>query len=134
MPFQVKWHIPNRIIIARAHDPLVPADFDSLQCGVVGLLGQAEANAPDKPVTLVYDATHVTYHPPLYLMLGKALPVLRFKNRGAVYAVSSGGRFHNLFRLTAHVMNLDIRVFEDVAEALRAAEDVSAWQGLHPVP
>ncbi len=111
-------------------DPLTNADFDDFQRCSVDMLSEALGVAPIRKVFNVYDISAVDYHPPMYLMLGKALPVLRFKNRGALFVVTKKGTHRSMFELTAHVMNFGLRFYDDFDAAICAAEDAVAREDL----
>ncbi len=131
MPFHIVWHTRPVIMVSHATDPLMNEDFDDLQAYSMAMLQDAYDENPQRLVRHVYDVSQLDYHPPLYLMLGKALPVLRFKNRGDLYVATRVAKHRSLLQLTAHVMNFGLRFYDSYTDALRAAEADVAREGLH---
>lgn len=122
MSFSIAWYITNRVIEVKASGNLVAADFDQYSADLVQMLQEAEKNAPDQLVYNLHDASDVESYPPIYLMVRRALPVLRFKNRGPFFLITQSRKVQSIISLTSHVMDFPIRVFETHEEAIAALD------------
>lgn len=122
MSFSIAWYIPNRVIEVKASGNLVAADFDQYSADLVRLLHEAEKNAPGQLVYNLHDTSNVESYPPIYLMVTRALPVLRFKNRGPFFLITQSRKVQSIISLTSHVMDFPIRVFETREEAIAALD------------
>lgn len=122
MPYQGEWHIPCRVIYARLWGKAAIDDFDEHTALCVDLLSQAQVESPTTRVHMILDVEEAESLPPLYLMFGRAMPVLRFKNRGVMFVVTRNRTIKSIIELTAHVMNFSIMMFNSRADALSALE------------
>ncbi len=122
MPLDIDWHIPYRVIRVHATGIVKTEDFDHFAEVSVRLLSEAQTHAPGTLVYNIFDSLEVDIYPPVYLMLGRALPVLRFKNRGPLFLITQNRATSTLFELTAHVTNFSLRVFKTHEEALEVLE------------
>jgi len=122
MSFSIEWYIPNRVIEVKGMGNLVAADFDQYSADLVRLLQEAEKNAPGQLVYNLHDVSGVESYPPVYLMVTRALPVLRFKNRGPLFLITQSRKVQSIISLTSHIMDFPIRVFATREEAIAALE------------
>lgn len=63
-------------------------------------------------------------------MLGQALPVLRYKNRGTVYHVTRSKTTRSILELTAHVMSFAVRAFASREEAMQVIDHMILQEDL----
>ncbi len=122
MPFEIRWHVPYRVIEIHAKEYLNKEDMLAIAQHLVKMLTEAETHAPDHLVYLLYDSGDAKTMPPLYMMLKQALPVLRFKNRGPLFHVTRSKSIRSIMEITAHVANFQLRSFMTREEALHMLE------------
>jgi hypothetical protein len=122
MNYSIKWYIPNRVIEVKGSGNLVAADFERYSADIVWMLQEAEKNAPGQLVYNLHDAANVESYPPSYLMVTRALPVLRLKNRGPLFLITQSRKVQSIISLTSHIMDFPIRVFATREEAIAALE------------
>ncbi|MBI5929746.1 MAG: hypothetical protein HY862_10580 [Chloroflexi bacterium] len=122
MPYQGEWYIPCRVINARLWGKAAVEDFDKHTALCVELLSQAQIQAPSASVHMLLDVEEAESLPPLYLMFARAMPVLRFKNRGVMFVITRNRTIKSIIELTAHVMNFSILMFNSRSEAMSALE------------
>lgn len=131
MPFHIDWHIQHRVIYAHATGHMKDEDFDYYSATVAQLLTEAQTHAPHVKQYIVLDTLEALNYPPTYLMIKRALPILRFKNRGPMFLVTQSRLIRGLVELTAHVSNFPLRVFNDRDEAIRAVEVAVQQDEIH---
>lgn len=122
MPYHGEWLVPLRVIGARAWGVMTMDDVDKHTALCVRLLTEAQAHASDNLVYYLFNVLEVESMPPIYLTVSRSLPLLQFKNRGPMFYVTRSQTFRSLMNLTAHVMDFQLRVFNDQASALQAIE------------
>lgn len=119
MPYHGEWLIPLRVMEARLWGVVTLDDLDHHTEVCVRLLTEAQTHAPGRTQYLLLDAGEAEYLPPMYLGVMRALPVLRFKNRGPMLFVTHNPTFKSIMNLTAHVMHFQMRTFTERQEALQ---------------
>lgn len=122
MSYEGGWYIPCRVAEVRFWGPVTNEDLDIHTELCVKLLTEAQTHAPERRIHLLLDATEVTSLPPLYLMLPRALPVLRFKNRDMMFVITQKSTFRSIMEITAHVLNFSVSTFDSRPEAIQALE------------
>lgn len=123
MPFYIDWLIPHRAINVLATGSIRSEDFDIYSDTLVRLLTEAQTHAPNLKVYNLFDSTTVKTYPPMYLMFKRALPVLRFQNRGPMYLITPNRATRSFFELTAHISSFSLQAFDNRQEALAALEN-----------
>jgi hypothetical protein len=132
MPYHGEWYIPHRVVNARFWGKAGVDDFDQHTAVCVELLSQAQGQVPGATVHMILDVEEAESLPPLYLMFGRAVPVLRFKNRGIMFVVTRNRTIKSIIELTAHVMNFSIMMFNSRAEMFSALEATLLKEDLQP--
>lgn len=122
MRFILEWYIPNRVFETRGVETQSEMDLDQYRDDLLRILREAEENAPDRLIHNLHDMSAVDTYPPIYTMITRALPVLRFKNRGTVFFVTQSRKVLSVWSLVAHVMDFPYQVFETRKEAIAALE------------
>ncbi len=122
MACEMEWHLPYCILKSRISGRCTDEDTITFTSDAVKFLTEAQTKAPDQTVYNVLDTLEAESFPPIYLMLPRALPTMRFKNRGPLYLVTSKQSIRHIFELTAHIMAFPIRAFSTWDEAIEAAE------------
>ncbi len=123
MPFHIDWLIPYRAINVLASGSIKPEDFDFYSETLVRLLTEAQTHTPNLKVYNIFDSMTVKTYPPMYLMFKRALPVLRFRNRGPMYLITPNRTTRSFFELTAHIASFPLQAFDNRQEALAALEN-----------
>jgi hypothetical protein len=131
MPYHADWYIPLRVAEARFWGKVDSGDLDRHSEACVRLLTEAQVHAPGRLIHLILDVSEVEVMPPTYLMMSRALPTLRFKNRDTMFVIAPKSASRSILEITAHVMNFKIRTFSTRDEALRAVEAVLLKDELH---
>lgn len=123
MPFHIDWLIPYRAINVLASGNIQSEDFDLYSETLVRLLTEAKTHAPGLKVYNIFDSMTVKTYPPMYLMFNRALPVLRFRNRGPMYLITPNRTTRSFFELTAHITSFALQTFDNRQEALAALDN-----------
>ncbi len=131
MAYRARWLVPYRVMESTLSGPVTMADMDRHTEAAVQFLTEAQTHAPGQMVYNLFNTLEADRAIPAYLMLTKALPVLRFKNRGPLYHVTKSAQQRNVGDLTAHLMSFAIRTFEDYDEALEAIDNALAHEDFH---
>ena len=131
MPITVGWHIENRVIEMQAEGQVLVADVVAWIDEQSKLLAQAQDKTPETLVYTLHDATDAESYPPIYLMVKRALPVLRFKNRGPIFLVTQAPKIRSVFALTSHVMDFPVHVFSTRDDALNAIQIAIAKEDMY---
>jgi len=122
MTISIEWYMPNRVIEICVMGNVLAKDLDQYSAAVARLLAAAQQNAPGQMVYNLHDATRTESYPPVYLMVKRALPVLRFKNRGPLFLITQSRKVKSIFSLTSHTMDFPVQVFDTREEAIAALE------------
>ena len=131
MPYHADWYIPLRVAEAHFWGKVDAHDMDEHTERCVELLTEAQIHVPDRLIHLIIDASEVEVMPPTYLMIARAMPVLRFKNRDMMFLITPKSTTRSILELTAHVMNFRMRVFSTRDEAIEALEAYMLKDELH---
>ncbi len=122
MPFHINWYLLHRVIEVRLEGDVSMDDMRTQTDLIRVMLDDAEHHAAGRRVFVLLDTLMVKTMPPAYLMLGQALPVLRYKNRGTVYHVTRSKTTRSILELTAHVMSFAVRAFASREEAMQVID------------
>lgn len=122
MPFEIDWYIPYRVIDERTYGVITVEDLHNHTDTLARFLTEAQTHAPQHLVYQLYDDTGVERMPPAYLLFEMALPVLRFKNRGAAFHITNSRVWHNMFQLAGHIMSFQVQAFATREDALQILE------------
>lgn len=120
MPHHGEWLIPLRVVQVRMWGVVTETELEGYSELGVQFLSEARAHDPKRLVYLLLDVTEVESFPLPYLMIPRALPVLRFRNRGPVFFVTRNQSLKNILHLTAHIMRFSHRTFSTREEAIQA--------------
>lgn len=122
MPYRAEWHIPYRVINARVWGHVTAEDLKEHTNRRSAMLAEAGLHAPDKRVHLLYDALDAHSHPATYFDISQAMPILRSKNRGPMYLITTSDEIKSILELTAYVLDYQLLVFSTKEAALQVIE------------
>lgn len=130
MPTSLGWYIPYRVIETSGSGEQTAADIDYHAAELLRLFTEAQENAPGQRVYVVHDTTQIESYPLVYLMLPRAVPVLRCQNRGPLYLITQSRTVQSIVALASHIMDFQLRVFATHEAALEALEVTLAKEDL----
>jgi hypothetical protein len=130
MPFIIAWHIPLRVVSVTASGVISHDDLDAYTTAAAQMLAEAQAAAPGRKVYNVFDGTQIESLPLVYQMFARALPVVRMPNLGPLYYVTENRAHRHIIELTAHILSISLRTFNNREAALHAAEAALAADDL----
>lgn len=122
MSYEGGWLIPLRVVSVRVWGHITVGDLDQHTELCIRLSQEAELKAPGVKLNMIFDASEALSLPPLYLMVSRALPALRYKNRNMMFFITQNHHYKSIINLTAHVMQFKIRIVADYQEALAGVE------------
>src|SRR5690606_2310646 len=100
MPYDGGWYIPCRVAEARFWGNIVSDDLDAHNALCIKVLTEAQEKAPGRLIHMLLDLSEVKTMPPLYLMISRAMPVIRFRNRDTMFLVTRNNVFRSILEAT----------------------------------
>ena len=128
MPYEARWYLAHKVMEARFWGEVSINDTDQHSDACVQMLTEAQSQSPTSLVYLLFDALEAENFPPLYLHISQGIRVLKFKNRGAMFAITSNRGIRSIFEITAHLTreHFPLRLFSDRESAVQSLESYLA--------
>lgn len=122
MPLHVEWYLQYRVIDARFSGEVNANDIQKQVRMFVQFLSESQLQAPGRPVYLLFDTLEAESMPPFYQTLNKAIPILKFRNRGPAFHVTRNRKIRSIIDLAAHIARFQVYTYETREDAIRDIE------------
>jgi len=124
MPYQASWHVVHKVMEARFWGKVSLEDTDHHTEACVRMLTEAQNHNPTEMVYLLLDALEAENFPPLYQLFARNGRVLKFKNRGPMFAITRDSAIKSIFEVTAYMTreHVPFRLFSERQDAIDALE------------